>query len=90
MDTTDPIEVTSTPLELVADQSLAEGSYTVQNVGSRDVFLTKRSAIPTPSTAGAHVLGQRVFMGITVDAGDAFYVWTAEGQVAQVVLTGVA
>ena len=90
MNTTDPIVVTDTPADLVADHSIPAGSsYTVQNVGTRPVYLAKRSPGDTPilGTAGAQVINRHVFLGITVDAGEAYYVWTLDGLTSSVVLT---
>lgn len=88
-----PFNVGSAPTEIVASLSLADGAYTLQNVGSETIFFSQKDAAPTDPmnliAEGGHFLsavlpgrdperGGSNSVSVTI-AGDVCYVWARIG-----------
>ena len=83
------VAVTDTPTDVIAGRSLSAGDYTLQNVGRTNVHLFEADApVADPSTIRVgHVIFQGAFLGITVEAANAIYLWVDGGEPGVVVVT---
>lgn len=81
--------ISSTPTELVAGLSLANGNYTLQNVGDAPLFLAQKATTQTDEqlrTAGGHVMNPGQVLVASV-ASDLLYAWCGEGSVSRIVVS---
>ena len=71
------VSVTTTPTDVVAGQTLADGDYSVQNTGPGNVRLKELDAAPAdPSTVvDGGIIRPGELLGVTVD-GNAFMLWS--------------
>ena len=85
---TQPFAVSSTPTDIIAGLSLANNTYTVQNVSGRIIKMAERSmpvSDPTTITFGHSIYPppDGAIFEITVTGSNAVYLWTrGSGSVA--------
>ena len=82
----DILDITNTPVDIVAGESLAEGDYTVQNVGGELIYIVElESDVADVSTLVPHfvlacarsgIAGEK--LGLTVTASNRFYIWSLQ------------
>ena len=84
--TSNPVELTPTRVDIVASESLAAGTYSVQNVGGSPFMYAERdAAVAEPNDIlGFHLIAPfpspiSTFQADVV-AGAAIYMWTRDGE----------
>ena len=88
------VEVTSTPVDLVATLTLPDGNYTIQNIGVNTMFFAQKDTATAEATLKddeGHLLSPlfRVSRsdGRMSVAGDLSYVWCNDGKTSRVVVS---
>ena len=88
------VEVTSTPVDLVATLTLPDGNYTIQNIGPNTLWFAQKDTATAEATLKAdegHLLSPLRSVsrsdGRMSVAGDLSYVWCADGKTSRVVVS---
>ena len=88
--TSDPINITDTPLEIVADQSLATDTYSIQNTGDHTVFarLSDAAIADLTTITTGHYIYPKAWFTLEVEGTDDFcYLFCAPGSESTVLIS---
>ena len=88
--TSDPIDIDDTPLEIVADQSLATDTYSIQNTGNHTVFarLSDAAIADLDTITTGHYIYPKAWFTLEVEGTNDFcYLFCAPDSESTILIT---